>query len=52
MIRPPVPNDTLALIALANATGLFQPGEADALLGFDIGEDVPGVVGQGVPVAD
>lgn len=32
MIRPPVPDDTPALIALADATGLFQPGEADALL--------------------
>jgi ribosomal protein S18 acetylase RimI-like enzyme len=33
MLRPAVPADSPALIALATATGIFQPGEAEALLG-------------------
>lgn len=32
MLRPAVPSDTPALVALAVSTGLFQPEEADALL--------------------
>ena len=33
MLRPAAPADTPALIALAAATGVFQPGEAEGLLG-------------------
>ena len=33
MIRPAEPADTPSLVALGDATGVFQPGEADALLG-------------------
>lgn len=33
MIRSATPDDTPSLIALADATGLFQPDEAKALLG-------------------
>lgn len=32
MIRPAVPGETDALVALGDATGIFGPGEADALL--------------------
>ncbi|WP_341530278.1 GNAT family N-acetyltransferase [Nostoc sp. UHCC 0302] len=31
MIRPTMPNDTTALIALADATGLFQPNQLEEL---------------------
>ena len=31
MIRPTTPEDTTALIALADATGLFPPGELELL---------------------
>lgn len=31
MIRPTIPNDTTALIALADATGLFQPNQLEEL---------------------
>ena len=31
MIRPTTPDDTAALIALADATGLFRPNELDEL---------------------
>jgi ribosomal protein S18 acetylase RimI-like enzyme len=31
MIRPTIPNDTTALIALADATGLFQPKQLEEL---------------------
>ncbi|HYX14156.1 MAG TPA: GNAT family N-acetyltransferase, partial [Nostoc sp.] len=31
MIRPTIPDDTTALIALAHATGLFQPNQLDEL---------------------
>lgn len=32
-IRSPVPDDTATLVGLAGDTGIFQPGEAEALLG-------------------
>lgn len=31
MIRPTTPNDIAALIALADATGMFQPNQLDEL---------------------
>ena len=33
MLRPAVPSDTPALVALAADTGIFQPGEAESLSG-------------------
>lgn len=42
MIRPTIPDDTTALIALADATGLFSPSELELLhqmLSDSLGED-------------
>ena len=47
MIRPAVPDDTPALIALADETGLFQPGEVDALLLGVLDELHAGHLGEG-----
>jgi ribosomal protein S18 acetylase RimI-like enzyme len=33
MIRPAAPNETATLVAVAAATGIFQPSEAEQLLG-------------------
>ena len=47
MLRPAVPTDTPALIALAAATGIFQPGEAEGLLGGVLEELHAGRLGDG-----
>ena len=47
MIRLPVPADTPALIALADETGLFQPGESSSLLGGVLDAFHAGQLGAG-----
>lgn len=47
MIRPAAPADTPALVALASATGIFNPCEADALLGGVLTELHAGRLGDG-----
>lgn len=47
MIRPATPTDSPALIALASATGIFQPQEAEALLGGVLTELHAGQLGDG-----
>lgn len=47
MIRPAVPADTPALLAIAVATGLFQPDEADALLRQTLDDLHAGALGPG-----
>jgi len=46
MIRPPRPEDTPALIALAEASGIFQPNEATELLGGVLEEFHDGRLGE------
>ena len=47
MIRPAAPADTPALVALAAATGVFTPDEADALLGGVLADLHAGRLGAG-----
>ncbi|MBX9584884.1 MAG: GNAT family N-acetyltransferase [Gemmataceae bacterium] len=47
MIRPAAPADTPALVALAAATGIFKPGEAEALLGGVLDALHAGQLGDG-----
>lgn len=47
MIRPTTAEDTAALVALAESTGLFAPGEADALLRSTLDELHAGRLGDG-----
>jgi GNAT superfamily N-acetyltransferase len=47
MVRPVVPADTPALLALAEATGIFRPGEVDGLLGGVLEELHAGRLGDG-----
>jgi ribosomal protein S18 acetylase RimI-like enzyme len=46
MIRPALLADTPALISLADATAIFQPGEANALLGGVLEEFHAGQLGE------
>jgi ribosomal protein S18 acetylase RimI-like enzyme len=47
MFRPAAQTETPALIALAAATGIFQPQEAEALLGGVLDEFHAGRLGEG-----
>jgi GNAT superfamily N-acetyltransferase len=47
MFRPVVPADTPALLALAESTGIFGPGEVDALLGGTLAGLHAGRLGDG-----
>ncbi|MBA4067541.1 MAG: N-acetyltransferase [Isosphaera sp.] len=47
MLRPAAPADSPALVALAAATGVFQPGEAEALLGGVLDDLHAGRLGDG-----
>lgn len=47
MIRPAAPADTPALLALADATGIFKPGEVEALLGGVLAALHAGQLGDG-----
>ena len=47
MIRPAAPADTPALVALAAATGIFQPHEAEGLLGGVLDDLHAGRLGDG-----
>lgn len=47
MLRPATPTDTPALIAVAAATGIFQPNEAEALLGGVLEDLHAGRLGEG-----
>ena len=47
MLRPATPADSPALVALAAATGIFQPHEAEALLGGVLGDLHDGRLGDG-----
>jgi ribosomal protein S18 acetylase RimI-like enzyme len=47
MLRAADPSDTPALVALANATGIFRPHEAEALLGGMLDDLHAGRLGDG-----
>lgn len=47
MLRPPLPSETPALIAMGAASGLFKPGEAEGLLGGVLEEFQAGRLGDG-----
>ncbi|MFO0950195.1 MAG: GNAT family N-acetyltransferase [Isosphaeraceae bacterium] len=47
MIRPAVEEETPALVALGEATGIFGPGEAEGLLGGVLNALHAGQLGQG-----
>lgn len=47
MLRPATPVDTPALVALGTATGLFQPLEAEALLGQTLDDLHAGRLAEG-----
>ncbi len=47
MLRPASPEESGALVALAESTGVFNPGEAEALLGVVLEELHAGRLGNG-----
>jgi ribosomal protein S18 acetylase RimI-like enzyme len=47
MIRAPEPSDRPFLLSLAEATGIFQPGEVDLLLGSVLSAHANGELGEG-----
>lgn len=47
MFRPALPNESPHLVAVASATGLFKPNEAEALLGGVLEDFHAGRLGEG-----